>query len=139
MFEKCLYFNINVLTRIINSIWIDTFKPLGLSPAHAYLLRLVLENPGILQKEIVKELKLDKSTITRFINTLETENYLYKSQASTKNLKEQAIYPTDKAKILHEKLNKQSAILYKRMLDELGEEKVKELVVTLRQIAKKLR
>ncbi len=52
MFEQCLYFNLNALTRRINRMWNDAFASMELSPAHAYLLRLVLDEPGLSPKQI---------------------------------------------------------------------------------------
>ena len=60
MFERCLYFNLNALTRRVNKIWGQAFQALGLSPSHAYLLRVVLATPGMTQQEIAAELGLEK-------------------------------------------------------------------------------
>ncbi|VAW65860.1 hypothetical protein MNBD_GAMMA08-1659, partial [hydrothermal vent metagenome] len=76
MFEKCIYFNSNALTRQINKIWDDAFKPFGLSPSHAYVLRLVLDQPGISMKQIAEELELAPSTVTRFIDSLINKKFL---------------------------------------------------------------
>lgn len=58
MFERCLYFNTQNLARTVNRIWTEEFKQYELSPAHAYLLRLVLTEPGLLQREIAANLGL---------------------------------------------------------------------------------
>jgi len=70
MFEKCIYFNSNALVRQINKIWDDAFKPFGLSPSHAYVLRLVLNTPGLSMKQIAEDLELAPSTVTRFVDNL---------------------------------------------------------------------
>ena len=82
MVERCLYFNINTLTRVVNRIWDDAFAELGLSPSHAYLLRLVLSQPGLTPKQINLELKLEKSTVTRFIDVLGKRDLYNKNKAS---------------------------------------------------------
>ena len=71
MFERCIYFNSNAFVRRLNRIWDNAYKPTGLSAPHAYLLRLVCHEPGITQKEAGEHLKLEKSTITRFVSVLE--------------------------------------------------------------------
>ncbi|MCF6193385.1 MAG: MarR family transcriptional regulator, partial [Kangiellaceae bacterium] len=75
MFDRCLYFNTNHLARTVGKIWQEAFEEVGLAPAHAYLLRLVLEQPGIAQSKISAELHLEKSTITRFIDKMVDQGY----------------------------------------------------------------
>jgi len=66
MFERCLYFNLNALTRRINRIWDDAFANMELSPAHAYLLRLVLDKPGLSPTQICDALKLNRGVKSAF-------------------------------------------------------------------------
>lgn len=134
MFERCLYFNVNALTRKVNQIWDQAFADLGLSPAHAYLLRLVLSQPGISQKDIAGELRLDKSTVTRFIDTLEDRGYLKRSKVG----REQIISPTPVATKIEKELNRRGDILYRRMHDELGKSALVGLVRELRATGQKL-
>jgi DNA-binding MarR family transcriptional regulator len=77
MFERCLYFNVNSLARKLNARWEQAFAPFNLPPSHGYLLRVVLENPGLTQQKIAEELRLNKSTVTRFISALEKKNYYF--------------------------------------------------------------
>ncbi len=134
MFERCLYFNINSLTRKINKIWDQAFSELGLSPAHAYLLRLVLEMPSISQKEIAEELNLEKSTVTRFIDNLQQRGYLKR----TKTGREQIIKPTAAAKKLEQQLNEKGDLLYRKMTKAIGQSSLIELVGQLRHSSTKL-
>ena len=76
MFERCLYFNVNALARAVNRIWEEAFREFDLSPSHAYLLRLLLSSPGMSPKQISRELKLEKSTITRFLDSLQQKGLL---------------------------------------------------------------
>lgn len=135
MFERCLYFNLNALTRRVNKIWDRTFADLKLSPAHAYLLRLVLSNPGITQKHIARELRLDKSTVTRFIDTLQQEGYLKRKKVG----REQIISPTRATIKIGEELNRRGDTLYRRMLSDLGNAPLVDLVKQLRQAAGKMK
>jgi len=134
MFERCLYFNINALTRKINKIWDQAFSELGLSPAHAYLLRLVLASPAISQKEIADELKLEKSTVTRFVDNLQERGYLKRIKSG----REQIIQPTAAAKKLEKKLNTKGDELYKQMTKAIGRSSLVDLVGELRETSTKL-
>lgn len=135
MFERCLYFNLNALTRKVNKIWDQAFQEFGLSPAHAYLLRVVLANPGITQQGIATELKLEKSTVTRFVDALEKKGFLLRRKSG----REQMVYPTEKAKDIHVKLEAQGNALYQQMLESLGKDNLTELVSELRKTRAKLK
>ena len=134
MFERCLYFNLNALTRKVNKIWGQAFQELGLSPSHAYLLRVVLASPGISQQEIATELALEKSTITRFIDVLEKKGYLKRIKTG----REQTIHPTQMATDIFAMLEQQGDSLYQRMTENLGKDPLVELVGELRKTANKL-
>jgi DNA-binding MarR family transcriptional regulator len=138
MFERCLYFNVNALARAVNRIWEQAFKDYGLSPAHAYLLRLVLAQPGVSQKTIAEELRLDKSTITRFVDVLQQKGFLKRSKKGVEDSREQRVFATDKAKRLHSALENQGETLYKQVCKKLGEAEIKALVKHLREATKTL-
>jgi len=69
--EGCLFFNTNALSRTLLKLAEKEFKPLKLSPAHASLLLVVYDTPGISPKQLSRLLNLTPSTITRFIDVLE--------------------------------------------------------------------
>ena len=69
--ESCLFFNTNALSRYLLKIAEKEFKHLNLSPAHASLLLIVYDSPGISPKELSRALHLTPSTITRFVDALE--------------------------------------------------------------------
>ena len=73
LFQCCLYFTANSFARIMTTLAEDEFKKTGLSPNYAFLVMLVCETPGITQKEISEYLQLTPSTITRFVDKLETK------------------------------------------------------------------
>lgn len=138
MFERCLYFNVNALARAVNRLWDEAFKELDLSPAHAYLLRLVLAKPGASHKDIARELKLDKSTITRFVDSLQDKGLLKRSKVGAEDGREQRVFPTEKAKRLHAALESKGDALYQKMCADLGKSEIKKLVVLLREAAQTL-
>lgn len=132
MFERCLYFNINALTRAINRIWDDAFAEFDLSPAHAYLLRLALANPGLTPKQISQELKLEKSTVTRFLDTLERKEFILRKQGISGDAREQGIYPTKKSKKIGTRLEEKGNHLYQTMVNSIGKTELTTLVKKLR-------
>ena len=138
MFERCLYFNVNALARQVNTIWDAAFAEFDLSPAHAYLLRLVLAQPGIAQRDIALELKLEKSTDTRFVDALQHKGLVNRKKTATGDLREQNIFPTTKATKIAGQLSNKGDELYKRMLASLGNADMKAMVEMLRTTAQRL-
>lgn len=138
MFERCLYFNVNALARQVNTIWDEAFAEFDLSPAHAYLLRLVLAQPGIAQRDIALELKLEKSTVTRFVDALQNKGLVNRKKTATGDPREQNIFPTAKATKIAAKLSSKGDELYKKMLATLGNTDMKTMVEMLRTTAQRL-
>ena len=138
MFERCLYFNMNALTRRINRIWDDAFASMELSPAHAYLLRLLLDEPGLSPKQIGDALKLKKSTVTRFIDGLEYKGFVVRKKGGEHDSRLISIYPTRQARVIHEELEQLEERLYQRLCLTLGEQRVEELVQVSKQALGKL-
>jgi DNA-binding MarR family transcriptional regulator len=128
MFERCLYFNVNALARQVNNIWNQAYAEFNLSPAHAYLLRLVFSQPGIAQKQITQELKLEKSTVTRFVDVLQEKGLVSRKKTASGDPREQNIFTTVRGTRLAEQLNTRGEELYKKMISTLGKDELKTLV-----------
>ena len=138
MFERCLYFNINALTRAVNQIWDEAFAEFELSPSHAYLLRLVLSSPGLTPKQISQELKLEKSTITRFLDALQDKGFIRRQKGVSGDAREQGIYPTKKAEKIGAQLEVKGEALYQKMIDAIGKTELTSLVTQLRKTGSRL-
>ena len=131
---KCLYFTANALARKVEKLAQESWRKVDLSPSHAYLLMLALEEPGLQPGMIADQLQLQPSTITRLIEKLEDKKLLIRvTEGKATN-----VYPTARAKdmlpklkeCLHDFYNKYSAILGK---DESG-----KLVQSMSKVADKL-
>lgn len=138
MFERCLYFNVNALARAVNRIWDEAFSEFELSPSHSYLLRLVLTSPGLTPKQISHELKLEKSTITRFLNVLEERGFIRRRKGISSDAREHAIYPTRKAEKISSSLEDKGDELYRKMINSIGKNSMNSLVSQIREIEKNI-
>jgi len=105
--ESCLFFNTNALSRYLLKLAEKEFKHLNLSPAHASLLLLVYDTPGISPKQLSYYLHLTPSTITRFIDALEKKRLVNRK---TKG-KSAFISPSEKGL----ELKRPVAIAYKKL------------------------
>src|SRR5690606_23164267 len=92
----CMYFAAGALARKVEKLAVECWKPVGLSPSHAYLLLLVLDNPGIQPTGICTQLQLTPSTITRLIEKLEEKNLVTRTTEG----KNTSVFPTDLAQTI---------------------------------------
>ena len=90
--EACLFYNVNALSRQLLKLAEAAFAPLKLSPAHASLLLVLYDNPGIHPKKLGELLQLTPSTITRFIDVLAKKKLVRRKKLG----KHIAIFPTEK-------------------------------------------
>ena len=97
----CIYWASAALARKINKLAEDAWAPLGLAPGQAYLLSLVLDEPGRQPLDLSEELHLAPSTITRFIEKLEDNKLVIRVCEG----KTTSVYPTQKAKGLCNEIN----------------------------------
>jgi MarR family transcriptional regulator, organic hydroperoxide resistance regulator len=99
-YSKCLYFSSNALARKMEKLALESWKPVNLSPSHAYLLMMVIDQPGVQPGALASEMQLTPSTITRLLEKLEERKLLTRSVEG----KLTNVYPTAKARDLLGKL-----------------------------------
>tara|TARA_R110002167_G_C12653454_1_gene649342 strand:- start:666 stop:1088 length:423 start_codon:yes stop_codon:yes gene_type:complete len=133
MFEECLYFNSNALARTVSRIWAEAYKPFDLSPPHAFLLRVVLAKPGLMPRELAKELSLSRSTVTRFLDRLEKRDFLLRKM-TTQDGREVQVYPTKKAIQIHKELDQTGGSLSELMREFVGQDDLSQTVSSLRKL-----
>ena len=78
LLHNCLFFTANSLARSISRLAEEEFGRLGLVPSHAFLLMLVIDRPGISQKDLAAQLHLAPSTVSRFVDVLAGRGLLEK-------------------------------------------------------------
>lgn len=133
-YAKCLYFTTNALARKVEKLAIESWKPVGLSPSHAYLLMMAIEEPGLPAGTIANHLQLTPSTVTRLIEKLEEKKLLVRvAEGKLSN-----IYPTTKAKAMLPELKNCVQDFYKRYSEAIGKAESQNIVSTLHAVADKL-
>lgn len=133
MFEECLYFNTVALARRLEREWTAAFKPFELSPSQAFLLRTILSQPGLLQRELANALAISRPTATRVLDGLEAKG-LIERRNSERDGREYAIYPTRKAAAIQIVLNEASGKVTKRLKKLLNEEVFADTVSKMRSV-----
>lgn len=94
--SNCLYFTANNLSRHITRMAESSFKEIGISPSHAFMMMLINDIPGITQKELSEHLGLAPSTLTRFADKLVYQGYIERAQKGKNVL----MHPTEEGMAL---------------------------------------
>jgi DNA-binding MarR family transcriptional regulator len=119
MFENCLYFNTSALARMLEREYTKAFKPFGLTPSQAFMLRVVLERPGLLQSELAATMVISRSTATRTLDGLQHMGLLER-RTTERDGRESAIEPTKAALAIKDRLKAASAEVTRRVKSQLG-------------------
>lgn len=119
MFDQCLYFNTTALARVLEREWTKAFKPFGLTPSQAFMLRLVLDRPGLLQSELARQMVIQRPTATRALDGLQKLG-LIERHSTANDARELAIHPTSTARAMQQELNAASGEVTLRLKKELG-------------------
>ncbi|GGI16771.1 hypothetical protein GCM10008066_05630 [Oxalicibacterium faecigallinarum] len=114
MFDHCLYFNTTALARALEREWTLAFKPFGLTPSQAFMLRAVLSRPGMLQSELADTLSISRSTATRTLDGLQRLGFLER-KPTDRDGRESAIEPSAGAREIHDALNAASGEVTRRL------------------------
>ncbi len=138
MFDECLYFNTTKFTRLINSFWEEAYRPIGLSPSHAYLLQFILDQPGETLKNLAEKMDLKLSTVTRFVDALSAKG-LVERRKENKDKRECSVYPTREGKKLKADLDRTSNMLRKKIRKILGNNSVSDAVSLLKKFSRKIK
>lgn len=133
-YAQCLYFTTSALARKVEKLALESWKPVALSPSHAYLLLAVLQEPGLQPSQLADELQLQPSTITRLVQKLEQGKLV----ARTVEGRLTNIYPTPKAKELYPQMRACLQEFTTAYAAIFGEEEGSKLVQTVASAADKL-
>lgn len=131
---QCLYFTANALARKVEKLAQDSWSKVNLSPSHAYLLMMAIEDPGVQPSALANHLQLKPSTISRLIEKLETAKLVVRiTEGKMTN-----VYPTPKGKDLLPKMKECLHEFYSSYAGILGKEESAKLVLSMGKVADKL-
>lgn len=121
MFDHCMYFNTTALARRLEKEWAIAFRPFDLSPPQAFMLRVVLAQPGMLQHQLADLLDIARPTATRALDGLAAKKLIERRRVK-RDGRELEIHPTAGAVELEQKLTDASGAVTKQLKTVLGEE-----------------
>lgn len=137
MFDQCLYFNTTALARVLEREWTRAFKPFGLTPPQAFMLRAVLQQPGMLQSELARQLVIQRPTATRVLDGLQGLG-LVERRPTTSDGRELAIHPTAAGRALEQGLNAASGEVTRKLKRVMGADTFSQLVGGIKQTRESL-
>src|ERR1700744_6074386 len=114
MFDECLYFNTTALARRLEREWTDAFAPFELTPPQGFMLRAIINRPGMLARELSDQMVIARPTATRALDGLEARGYIERRRTNGDG-REVAIFPTSKAADIKVALNGASAAVTARL------------------------
>ena len=126
-----MYFSSGALARKVEKLAGESWRKVGLAPSHAYLLMIVLEEPGVQPGTLAGELQLKPSTITRLIEKLEEKKLVVRVAEG----KTTSVYATAKGKELLPKLKESLHDFYEGYAKVLGLEESAKLVMSMNKLS----
>lgn len=133
MFDQCLYFNTTALARVLERLWSDAFRSFELTPPQAFLLRAVLDRPGLTQRELAELMNIAQPTATRALDGLSAKRLIERRTSKT-DAREQRVFPTREASLIKTELNAASAGVTKQLKQLLGKAGFERTVEQLRNV-----
>jgi len=133
VFDHCMYFNTTALARLLERAWTAAFADFELTPPQAFMLRLVLDQPGLSQRELAEAMTIARPTATRVLDGLEARK-LIKRRAGDTDAREQRIHPTAEAEAIRDGLNAASGNVTRRLKTLLGPHVFEQTVTRIRAV-----
>lgn len=129
-----MYFVSAAFARKMERLAEESWKEVDLSPSLAYLLMLVIEEPGSQPTYLGKQLQLKPSTVTRLVEKLEQRKLLIRTTEG----KITNVYPTPKGRELHPKLKICLGDFISSYHDLISKEESGKLLETMMRVADRM-
>lgn len=111
--------------------------PLGLTTSQAFMLRVVLAQPGLRQSDLADVLRITRPTATRALDALMTKGVVER-RATEHDGREVCIHPTALAHGLKAELHALSGRVHAALDRQLGDERQADLIERLRSVRRAL-
>lgn len=129
LLDNCLFFSVNSLARVMTTLGEEELGRIGMTPSAAYLLLVVIEEPGILQKDLAERLHLAPSTVSRMIDAMERKQLVIKEGQGRST----HISPTSQGRNQQTAIHEAWRAVYNRYCDVLGKEEAELLTRLTRE------
>lgn len=128
-----MYFNTSALARRLEREWAQAFRPFDLTPPQAFMLRVVLEKPGLLQHQLAETLDIARPTATRALDGLVAKGLVERLRTAGDG-REQQILPTDEGIRLRAPINAAAGTVTTKLRELLGSQGFASTVESVRAV-----
>src|ERR1700712_1084376 len=129
-YGRCIYFSSNALARKTEKLATSIWKKVDLSPSHAYLLMIVIDEPGVQPGTLSQELQLTPSTITRLLEKLEDKKLVIRNTEG----KTTSVYPTAKSREMKPQLRECVHEFDRSCVALVGRDEISRFVISVNKI-----
>jgi DNA-binding MarR family transcriptional regulator len=133
MFDHCLYFDTTALARAVEREWTAAYAPFSLTPPQGFVLRVVLKQPGVLNRELADVLGIARPTATRLVDGLIAKG-LVERRPSAEDGREWNLFPTSAALAIGSALQNASAKVARKLREQIGAEAFDGTVKAIREV-----
>ena len=106
-------------------------KKFDLSSEQYGVLKLISEEKQLTPTQIAELLNRDKATITRILKSLDNKKLIKKEQINNRSF---YVKLTNESEKIIKEADKIALKYHKKIIDEIGENKIKEMLSTLKKI-----
>lgn len=106
MLHNNIFRDIDDLSKHINNIYESIFKKYGLHRGQFAFITRIVENEQISLRELAENLRLDKTSVTRAVQKLESAGYVIKTQ------------DIDDSRLFHLTITPKGLLLYQNIIEE---------------------
>ncbi|WP_010621579.1 MarR family winged helix-turn-helix transcriptional regulator [Paucilactobacillus suebicus] len=118
--------SIGTIARALDSIANIEFRPLNLARGQYLYLVRICETPGIIQEQLVHELKVDRATVARSVKKL-VDHGLVKKEVDKNNRKINHLLPTHQGMRVYPTIKKENEYSTTMSVQGLSTDEVEEL------------
>ncbi len=133
--DSCLFFTVKKLDRALNKLADESFQKVGMTPTYAFILLILAEEDGKLQKDIAQMLYIAPSTLTRLVEKLVHKGYV----TTLTEGRTRKVYLTADGRELLPFIQEAWDDLHARYKAILGDDYADELAFTINTNSEKLR
>lgn len=124
---------ITKIAREVSRFTVQTMKEDGVGTAEFDFIHLLRHHPGMTQKQIREELKIDKGAAARRAASLETKGYLVRKENPSDG-RSQLLFATEKAEKLRNSKVSLERAFYDWLLSEIPKEECEEFCCILNKL-----
>ena len=128
--------NINVISRCAAAYRADGLEGSGISSAHYFYILAICQNPGISQDKLAKKLYINKSSVARALQTLESDGFIERRQSEC-DRRMTLVYPTQKGDDLLPRVCEVSSGWHKFLAEALDDSERETFMTLLDKVAKR--